>query len=184
MNCVFLDASAAYDNVHYDILMSRHGALDPPGRLTRWINSFLHGGIVDTKWGSTVSKKRSTHRGVRQRSSISPILWILHTAPMVDDLRLPDLAKHNTDIMPFKNADDVAMAVSSKIAQSSQDAIQGLLCHVLSFCRNSCITLNASKSAQIVISSSYRCRALALPRSLNNTCIPQVTSCELSSMPQ
>ena len=176
MNCVFLDASAAYDNVHHDVLMSRLGALDPPARLTRWINSFIPSRIVDTKWGSTVSNKRSTHRGVPQGSSMSPILWILHTAPMFDDLKLPDLAKHHTDFMPFNYADDVAMAVSSKNAQSSQDVMQGLLDHVSSFCRKSCITLNVSQSAQIVISTSYRCRALALPQTLNNTCIPQVTS--------
>ena len=82
---------------------------------------------------------------------MSAILWILHTAPMFDDLKLPDLAKHNTDFMPFNYADDVAMAVSSKNAQSSQDIMQGLLDHVSSFCRKSCITLNASKSVQIVI---------------------------------
>ena len=51
VNCVFLDASAVYDNVHHDILMARLGALDRPARLTKWINSFIRCREVDTKGG-------------------------------------------------------------------------------------------------------------------------------------
>ena len=51
VNCMFPDASAAYDNVHHDILMARLGALDPPARLTKWTNSFFRSREVDTKWG-------------------------------------------------------------------------------------------------------------------------------------
>ena len=95
-----------------------------------------------------------------QASSMSTILWLLYTAPMFDDVQLPYLDKHNTDFTPFKHADDVAIAVSSNNAHSYQDVMQGLLDHGSSFCQRSCITLHASKSAQIVISTSYKCRVI------------------------
>ena len=176
VNCVFLDASAAYDNVHHDILMARLGALDPPARLTKWINSFIRGREVDTKWGSTVSKKRSIHRGVPQGSSMSPVLWLLYMAPIFDDLKLPNLAKHRADFMPFLYADDIAIAVSSRLVEALQSVTQDLLNHVADFCRRSCITLNGSKSVQVVISTSYAIRCAAIPQTLNGTPIPSADS--------
>ena len=137
VNCVFLDASAAYDNVNHDILMARLGSLDPPARLTRWINSFIRGRIVDTKWGTTVSGKRTVHRGVPQGASISPMLWLVYTASIFDNLALPSLSQHQVDVMPFMYADDIALAVSSKNVSAMQLTMQELLDHVSDFCRRS-----------------------------------------------
>jgi len=172
VNCVFLDASAAYDFVNHDILMSRLGSLNPPARLTRWINSFIRGRVIDTKWGSTTSSKRTSHRGVPQGASMSPILWLLYTASIFDDLHLPSLTKHRADFMPFLYADDIALAVSSKSSASLQIVMQELLDHVADFCRISCITLNASKSVQVVISTSHSKRQTKIPQHLASSTIP------------
>jgi len=158
VNCVFLDASAAYDNVNHDILMARLGALDPPARLTRWVNSFIRGRSVDTKWGSTISGKRTMHRGVPQGASMSPVLWLLYTAPIFDHLKMPSLSHHHADFMPFLYADDIAVAVSSSTVSSMQIVMQELLDHIADFCRQSCICLNPTKSVQVVFSTSHRVR--------------------------
>jgi len=176
VNCVFLDASAAYDNVRHDILMARLGALDPPARLTRWINSFIRGRMIDTQWGSTVSGKRSMHRGVPQGASMSPILWLIYTSPIFDHLQIPGLSQHRADFMPFMYADDIAIAVSSKSPTSLQVIMQQLLDHIAEFCRQSCITLNPSKSVQVIISTSYKLRETPLPQLLRGAAIPASSS--------
>ena len=54
--------------------------------------------------------------------------------------------------------------------------MQQLLDHVAEFCRQSCISLNPSKSVQVVMSTSSYIRNASIPQSLFGTAVPSATS--------
>ena len=84
---VVLDLSAAFDTLDHTILLDRLSRyFGFSHTVLRWFSSYLTGQIQYVTIGSTISSSQRLERGVPQGLILSPLLFILYTAPIQDNL--------------------------------------------------------------------------------------------------
>ena len=150
---LLLDLSAAFDTVNHSLLLSRlENSFGITGTVLQWFHSYLTGRSQFIEINDTKSSVRDLTVGVPQGTVLSPILYLLYTAPLAEIIRSHGLVYHfyaaDTQLyISFKDCDvDVArLRVENCVAD---------VCHWMDVNK---LKLNYDKT-EIIIYSKYHTR--------------------------
>ena len=97
---LLLDLSAAFDTVNHSLLLSRlKKSFGITGTVLQWFYSYLSARSQCFEINDTKSSVRDLTVGVRQGSVLGPILYLLHTTPLVEMIRSHGLDYHMSVLM-------------------------------------------------------------------------------------
>ena len=97
---LLLDLSAAFDTVNHSLLLSRlKNSFGITGTVLQWFHSYLSGRSQFVEINDTKSSVRDLTVGVPQGSVLGPILYLLHTTPLVEIIRSHGLDYHMSMLM-------------------------------------------------------------------------------------
>ena len=100
MFLLLLDLSAAFDTVNHSLLLSRlKNSFGITGTVLQWFHSYLSGRSQFVEINDTKSSVRDLTVGVPQGSVLGPILYLLHTTPLVEIIRSHGLDYHMSMLM-------------------------------------------------------------------------------------
>jgi len=98
-----LDLSAAFDTVNYNILLQRlQTSYGINGSALQWFRSYLVGRTRRVRRGATISSAVHVVCGVPRGSVIGPILFVLYTADLIQQIALVK----SYGLSPHLHADD------------------------------------------------------------------------------
>lgn len=143
---IFLDISKAFNRVWHTGLLHK---LDMMGIDRTWFKSYLSDRTQCTRVDGVKSSFSKLHAGVPQGTVLGPLLFLCY----VNDL--PTLVY---PLSTYMFADDTAL-VSTQSRQkifSTSAKTQAVLNRVVSWSQDWCVTFNASKSTDLVITGSRR----------------------------
>ena len=83
-SAVFMDVAGAFNNVHHERLLHNMKKRKVPRYIVRWAKSFLEGRGTRLRFNGIESERMCTNAGVPQGSPISPILYLLYNADLLD----------------------------------------------------------------------------------------------------
>ncbi|XP_072145145.1 uncharacterized protein [Dermacentor andersoni] len=146
---LLLDIQSAFDCLPHDTILSSVRALGVEGRLLAYIEAFLAGRTAAVRVGGTVGSPRPVSCGVPQGSVLSPFLFNLALAPIIECI--PKTGRFPVRAVLY--ADDIALFVrgppSSTAAMRNQ--LQAALDIVANFLRAIGLRLSSTKSEAILI---------------------------------
>ena len=116
---IFMDVAGAFNNVHHNRLIHNMKQRRIPTQLVKLVQSFLTGRTTQLRFNGTTSNDINIEAGIPQGSPLSPILFMLYNAELLEIPRAPDLA------LGF--IDDIAYGVSGQTAQNNVDRLQTIL---------------------------------------------------------
>ena len=140
--CTFLDASKAFDKLHYCKLFKLLVKRDVPALFVRLLANIYTHNLVRVTWGGALSDYFSAINGVKQGAVLSPVLFCIY----VDDLLLL-LSKAGVGCYIGPNfvgalvyADDIVLIAPTPTA------LRRLLVICESYARDFCISFNSLKT--------------------------------------
>lgn len=146
MVAVFLDISAAYDNVLLSVLRDKMSQLSISRKVVNFISNLLMFRTIRVRWQGEVQAIRHTWRGLPQGSVLSPILFNIYSF---------DLDKSvNWACRTLQYADDVAIYCTDKSPLRAADMVNGALTSLGSWLNVHGLSLSSAKSSAIVFSRS------------------------------
>jgi hypothetical protein len=116
---VFMDVAGAFNNVHHNRLIHNMKQRRIPLQIVRLVQSFLTGRTTQLRFNGATSSDINIEAGIPQGSPLSPILFMLYNAELLEIPRAPDLA------LGF--IDDIAYGISGQTAQSNIERLQAIL---------------------------------------------------------
>ena len=154
---LLLDLSAAFDTVDHSILLSRlRDRFGVNGTALAWFESYLTSRKQFVQVNECRSKQRSLERGVPQGSVLGPLLYLLYTSPIADNIKFHKLQYH-------LYADDTQLYISFKTDCScdlslakrrAECCVNDIDCWMV----NNGLKLNQDKTELVLISSKFRSR--------------------------
>jgi Reverse transcriptase (RNA-dependent DNA polymerase). len=138
----FLDISKAYDSTWHTRLIYKLIQMNPPGELIRVIDSVLAHRSFRVKMDKAVSGWRPMLVGVRQGSTLSPLLYNLCTSDIPLSAR--------TELSVY--ADGIFIYHKNTSAQFVHLAVQRHLYKIGRWANEWCININAKKTKAVVFS--------------------------------
>ena len=92
---LLLDLSAAFDTVNHSILINRlENCVGVTGKALRWFKSNLLGRSQSIVIDDATSESLGTKIGVPQSSVLGPLLFLIYTLPLADDVKKHGLSYH------------------------------------------------------------------------------------------
>ncbi|XP_072145070.1 uncharacterized protein [Dermacentor andersoni] len=146
---LLLDVQSAFDCLPHDTILSAVRALGVEGRLLAYIEAFLAGRTSAVRVGGTVGSPRPVGCGVPQGSVLSPLLFNLALAPIIECI--PKTGRFPLRAVLY--ADDIALLVHGPTSATGemryrlQEALDG----VANFLRAIGLRLSSTKSEAILI---------------------------------
>ena len=154
--CSFLDATKAFDKLHYCTLFELLTKRELPAHIIRLLINIYTNSFVRVAWHGVLSVYFLAVNGVKQGGVLSPVLFCLY----IDDLWLA-LSKSgvgcfigNNFVGALAYADDIVLVAPTASALRKMLSICG------DYASEYCISFNATKSKCLIV----------LPRSRRTTC--------------
>jgi hypothetical protein len=145
--CTFLDASKAFDKLHYCKLFKLLVKREVPSLFVRLLANIYTQNFVRVSWGGAVSDYFSAVNGVKQGAVLSPVLFCIY----VDDLLLL-LSKAGVGCFIGPNfVGALAYADDIVLIAPTPTALRRLLAICESYARDYCISFNSLKTKGLVI---------------------------------
>ena len=116
---VFMDVAGAFNNVHHDRLIHNMKQRRIPPPIVKLTRSFLTQRTTQLRFNGATSTDINIEAGVPQGSPLSPILFMLYNAELLEIPKAPDLA------LGF--IDDIAYGISGQTAQHNVEQLQTIL---------------------------------------------------------
>jgi peroxiredoxin len=138
------DLSAAFDPVGSEDLLPKMLAIDIGGKALKWFLCYLTNAKQRVVWDGQVSDIVDVEYGVRQRSLLGPVLYLLHVfnLPLALEIRQSDCNS--------AYADDTAVWVMAEDIKEAQQELQRLANSMAKFTKDNGLALNIAKT-QVMI---------------------------------
>ena len=149
---IFMDVEKAFDKVWHAGLVHSLIKLDIPQIFLRYISSFISDRHVYFSILGITSDLIKLNFGVPQGSPLSPLLFILY----VSDIPIPKTI--NTYLSQF--ADDIKIYSTSPSIHKIQNNLQKALKDIIKYCGKKRISINDSKTFEIIFTPKSRLRNL------------------------
>ena len=116
---VFMDVVGAFNNVHHNRLLYNMSKRRIPAAIVNLLCSFLTNRTTQLCFNGITSTTINTPTGIPQGSPLSPILYMLYNADLLELTRTPNLA------LGF--IDDIAYGVSGTMTEENVEALGRIL---------------------------------------------------------
>ena len=116
---IFMDVAGAFNNVHHNRLLHNMQKRRIPTVIINVIRSFLSNRTTQLRFNGTTSTTIDISTGIPQGSPLSPILYMLYNADLLEITKTPDLA------LGF--IDDIAYGVSWTTTEENVEALERIL---------------------------------------------------------
>ena len=116
---IFMDVAGAFNNVHHDRLIHNMKQRRIPIQLVRLTQSFLTGRTTQLRFNGATSDEIHMEAGIPQGSPLSPILFMIYNAELLEIPKPSDLA------LGF--IDDIAYGVGGLTAQGNVEQLERIL---------------------------------------------------------
>lgn len=136
----FLDIEGAFDSVWHDGLRVKLSKLGIPVVLLRWLSNFLTYRTLNVHVGNAASRLIGMRAGVPQGSPLSPVLFLIYTSDIPEDLRC----------LLSLFADDLAVLAADKNVKRANIRVNNYLVRLARWCRKWRLKLNAAKCKVLV----------------------------------
>lgn len=155
---LLLDIEKAFDKVWLEGLLFKLIKLETPPPLIKLLHSYLNNRSFVVKVQNTLSQSKNVTAGVPQGSVLGPILFniFIHDFPEYP----------NTKIALF--ADDAAIYTHSHYAQASNSLLRNHFLQIQKFYKKWKITLNVSKTEQIIFTRKFTNNKIFTPIRIGN----------------
>ena len=141
---VCLDVEGAFDRVWHQALLYKMYIRNLPPVALAWMASFLDGRTFRVRIGNSLSKSFPISGGVPQGSPLSPILYVLFTADLVDEIP--------ANVTKGLFADDIALAKRHNDQREAIRLLNIALARVAAWFNRWRLKINATKSQALRIS--------------------------------
>lgn len=141
---VFLDVSAAYDNVLLPVLKTKLLHLNIPVKLVRFICNMLMERSVIVKSVNHFLPAKTVWKGLPQGSVLSPLLYSLYTYDLERSV--------DSFCQILQYADDLALYVQVYSIEEASQKLNSALSYLGEWLLNHGLSLSASKSSVVVFS--------------------------------
>ena len=116
---VFMDVAGAFNNVHYNRLIHNMKMRRFPQQLAKMVQSFLTERTTQLRFNGETSNSMNIEVGIPQGSLLSPILFMIYNAELLEIPKTPDLG------LGF--IDDIACGVSGKSVRQNTKKLKVIL---------------------------------------------------------
>lgn len=145
--CTFLDATKAFDRLHYCKLFKLLVKRELPACIIRVLVNLYTQNSVRVAWGGAVSEYFAAVNGVKQGAVLSPVLFCVY----IDDLLL-ELSKAGTGCYIGSNfVGALAYADDIVLVAPTATALRKLLAICEDYAQEYCISFNAVKTKCLVV---------------------------------
>ena len=141
---IFLDISAAYDNVLLPLLRQKLLNLSIPVKMVNFISNFLLGRSLLVNSQGSLLPPRLVWKGLPQGSVLSPLLYSIYTY----DLEL----SVNSFCNVLQYADDLALYISSDNFAASSARLNSAISYLYSWLSDHGLSLSIPKSSVVIFS--------------------------------
>ena len=160
--CCLLDASKAFDCVHYGHLFSMLIDKGLPKEVIRLLLDSYTRQTLCTKWNDTYSKKIDVCNGVKQGGVLSPILFAVYYDVLLNSLKtnISGCRIGNDFVGALCYADDLVLVSPSRVG------LQDLVNECVSYSSKYKVSFNKNKS--VAIKFGNNCKSSPLPIKILN----------------
>lgn len=162
--CVFMDISAAYDDVLIDVLCDALEAMQLNRQIISIIEKLFYKRNLIFSYNDIQKERRTGYRGLAQGSSLSPLLYNLYTAS------IEKVVPQSVRILQY--ADDVAVYFEGQSGPLIQKEMQCVLTRLSNAYNKLGLTISTTKTEFMVFTRKYTIPTFRLR--LNNSEIKQV----------
>ena len=148
---VAVDFTAAFDRVWRGGLLRQLAEAGIPHLWLRWIRSWLADRKARVRWGRSLGKWRKLHQGVPQGSPLSPLLFIISTAPIPEVIRAA-----SPECRPDAYADDLSLSTTNQEVQVAAASTQRALDALEEWCDRNYFRIAPDKTEAMVITTDPR----------------------------
>jgi retron-type reverse transcriptase len=123
---LFLDVKGAFDYIARKQLLKRMIELKIPGDITRWTDSFLKERKIQLVIDGYTCQERDIKTGVPQRSSVSPILFIIYLSGVFEaiEAKIPIKALSFADDIGFIATGGSIKEIVKTLKKAGKEAFQ------------------------------------------------------------
>ena len=161
---IALDFSKAFDTVRHYTLLNKMAELEIPDNVYNWLVSYFNSHSHCTKYDKITSALQEISAGIIQGSGIGPASYVVNAS---------DLKAITTGNSLCKYADDTYLIIPAANVDSRIDELS----NVEAWSQTNNLTLNRSKSLEIVFTAKRRKRDIHLPSPIPNN--SRVTSIKI-----
>ncbi len=162
---LFIDYSSAFNTIVPSKLAVKLSDLGLNTTLCDWIQDFLTGRPQVVKMGQFTSNSITLNVGAPQGCVLSPLLYSLYTHDCVS-------SHSSTSIVKF--ADDTV--VLGLISNNDETAYLGEVERLTSWCQDNCLSLNVSKTKELIVDFRKRQQRPYTPLMISGTPVERVSS--------
>ncbi len=162
---LFIDYSSAFNTIVPSKLAVKLSDLGLNTSLCDWIQDFLTGRPQVVKMGQFTSNSITLNVGAPQGCVLSPLLYSLYTHDCVS-------SHSSTSIVKF--ADDTV--VLGLISNNDETAYLGEVERLTSWCQDNCLSLNVSKTKELIVDFRKRQQQPYTPLMISGTPVERVGS--------
>ncbi len=162
---LFIDYSSAFNTIVPSKLAVKLSDLGLNTTLCDWIQDFLTGRPQVVKMGQFTSNSITLNVGAPQGCVLSPLLYSLYTHDCVS-------SHSSTSIVKF--ADDTV--VLGLISNNDETAYLGEVERLTSWCQDNCLSLNVSKTKELIVDFRKRHLLPYTPLVISGTPVERVSS--------
>lgn len=134
---LFFDLSIAFDTVNKPFLLSKLYNLGIRGIMLDWINSYMTNRNMVVKYKGDFSSTQPVNMGVPQGSVLGPLLFILYTNDLSENLNADHITMY---------ADDTTIVVSAYNLDELSDKINMVRNEMNVWCKKNDLILNSEKT--------------------------------------
>jgi ribonuclease HI len=118
---IFMDIAGAFNHVHYERLIHNMRQRRMPPIIIQWVQNFLKSRTTQLRFNGETHDAIEISAGIPQGSPISPILFMIYNADLVDTLKILGID------LALGFIDDVAYGVSGMTAELNAKALEPVL---------------------------------------------------------
>jgi len=158
MSCIILfiaiDFSTAFDTVRHKTLLDKISQRDIPDNIFNWLVDVLAGHWRQTHYGDSVSQIKSITASIIQGSAIGPTSYVVTASDRHTISNGKELCKY---------ADDTYLIIPSTNVNTISNELQ----HISDWAASNNLSLNLSKSEEIVFAAKRKKHKFNIPDTLD-----------------